>query len=325
MTSLNTPHIGALGFEPTRVGLGSWAMGGGEWVSAWGAQDDSSSVSTIRHAVECGVNWIDTAAVYGLGHAEEVVAEALAPYSDADRPRVFTKGGMVWDESDRTAPSRRMGDETTLRSQVDASLRRLGVDAIDVYFMHWPATAEAVEEYWQTLVSLRAEGKLRAIGLSNHTVEDLDKAEAIGHIDVIQPPFSAVVPSAARDLLPWSVAHDTAVVVYSPMGSGLLTGAFSRARVAALPENDWRRHSPLFTDQLDANLAVADAMGEIASRRGTTVSAVAVAWTLGFPGVTAAIVGARDPRQVDDWISAGDLVLTPEEYASVPTEARPGS
>ena len=185
MNNLSTVPLGRTGFQVTRVGLGTWAMGGGDWVSAWGPQEDAQSIATIRHAVESGINWIDTAAVYGLGHAEEVVREALAPYSDGDRPIVFTKGGMVWDENNRRASSRKVGDERTLRSQVEASLRRLAIEAIDVYFMHWPATEEPIETVWATLLSLKQEGKIRAIGLSNHGLEDLEKApvsrpEAIG-------------------------------------------------------------------------------------------------------------------------------------------------
>jgi aryl-alcohol dehydrogenase-like predicted oxidoreductase len=323
MEELSTVPLGRTGFRITRVGLGSFAMGGGGWVSAWGPQDDTRSIATIRHAVERGVNWIDTAAVYGLGHAEEVVRTALAPYSDADRPLVFSKGGMVWNEDDRRAPSLRVGDEKTLRSHVDESLRRLDREAIDVYFMHWPAAEEPIEEVWTILLALKQEGKLRAIGLSNHGREDLEKAETIGHVDVIQPPFSAVAPGSADDLLPWAAHTGTGVVVYSPMGSGLLTGAFSRERVAALPEDDWRRRSPAFTTELQENLAIADAMAEVARRRATTQAAVAVAWTLGFPGVTAAIVGARGAEQLDDWLPAAQLTLDPEDYLAIPARRPP--
>lgn len=323
MADLARVPLGTTGFRVTRVGLGSWAMGGGNWVSAWGSQDDEQSVATIRHAVESGIGWIDTAAVYGLGHAEEVVREALAPYSDGDRPLVFTKGGMVWDEANRRAGSRRVGDERTLRGHVDASLRRLGTEAIDVYFMHWPATDQPVEEVWQALLTLKQEGKLRAIGLSNHSLEQLERAAALGHVDVIQPQFSAVAPGAADDVLPWAERSGTGVVVYSPMGSGLLTGAFSPERVAALPEDDWRSRSAAFTTDLAANLEIAAAMGAVSARRGVSQSAVAVAWTLGFPGVSAAIVGAREPRQLDEWIAAATLELTPEDYRQIPAR-QPG-
>jgi len=324
MTDLATTALGSTGFHITRVGLGSWAIGGGGWVSAWGAQDDEQSVATIRHAVESGINWIDTAAVYGLGHSEEVVKKALSAFPEVDRPLVFTKGGMVWDEENRRAPSRRVGDEATLRAQVEASLRRLGVDALDVYFMHWPATDQPIEEVWSTLLALKQEGKIRAAGLSNHDLDALERAEALGHVDVIQPSFSAVASAAADTVLPWAAHTGTGAVVYSPMGSGLLTGAFSRERVAALPEDDWRGRSAAFTTDLDANLAIADAMGVVAERRGTSRSAVAVAWTLGFPGVSAAIVGARGPEQLDDWLPAADARLGAEDYADIPAR-RPAS
>lgn len=315
--TLTSAPLGRTGICLSRVGLGSFALGGADWVSSWGAQDDEDSVATIRHAVERGVTWIDTAAVYGLGHAEEVVARALAPFGDADRPTVFTKGGMVWDESDPRAPSRKVADEATLRGHVEASLRRLGVDALDVFFVHWPPAAEAVEEYWPVLLALQAEGKVKAVGLSNHSLEALERAEAIGHVDVVQPQFSAIVPDIAADVLPWARTHEVGVVVYSPMGSGLLTGAFDADRVARLPEGDWRRRNVQFTDRLGENLATADALAAVAERHAVPRAAAAVAWTLGFPGVTAAIVGARRPEQVEDWLPAAGLDLSAEDYASI--------
>jgi aryl-alcohol dehydrogenase-like predicted oxidoreductase len=308
----------------TRVGFGSWALGGGDWVSSWGPQEDSESVAAIRHSVEAGVNWIDTAAVYGLGHSEEVVAQALEAYSDADRPYVFTKGGLVWDESARRQSSSRIGEASSLRREVEASLRRLKTDRIDLYFIHWPSEdGTQIEEYWQTLLELKAEGKLRAIGLSNHNVELVERAEKLGHVDVIQPQFSAISTTAAQELLPWAAAHDTGAVVYSPMGSGLLTGRFSAERVAALAEDDWRGRSPAFTTNLSANLAIADSMAAVAGRYGVPTPAVAVAWVLGFPGVTGAIVGARTPDQVDGWLAASSLALTPEDYAQISRDITP--
>lgn len=320
MNDFSRTELGTTGIDITRVGFGSWALGGGDWVSSWGAQDDETSVAAIRHAVERGVNWIDTAAVYGLGHSEEVVARAIAPYSEEDRPWVFTKGGMVWNVEDRRASSSKVGAEPVLRSQVEDSLRRLGVEQLDVYFMHWPSEDTGVEDYWQTLLSLKQEGKLRAIGLSNHSVRHLEVAESLGHVDVIQPPFSAINRAAADDLLPWSVEHGTGVVVYSPMGSGLLTGAFSRERVGALPEDDWRRRSAAFTSDLDTNLGIAAAIADVARRHSTTPSAVAVAWTLGFDGVSGAIVGARSPEQLDGWLPAAQLELNAEDYAQISDE-----
>lgn len=316
--TLPTAPLGTTGMDISRVGFGSWAIGGGDWVSSWGPQDDNDSVAAIRHAVEAGVNWIDTAAVYGLGHSEEVVQKALAGYSDVDRPYVFTKGGLVWDPSNRRAPSKRIGEAASVRQGVEDSLKRLQVEQIDLYFIHWPTTdGTAVEEYWQTLVELRSAGKLRAIGLSNHDRSLVQRAEALGHVDAVQPQFSAISPDAANELLPWCNENGTGAVVYSPMGSGLLTGRFSAERVASLAEDDWRGKAPAFTTDLDANLAIAAAMERVATRYGTSTAAVAVAWVLGYPGVTGAIVGARSPEQVDGWTPAASLALTPEDYAEI--------
>lgn len=312
--------LGATGMDITRVGLGAWAMGGGEWAFSWGAQDDSASIATIRHAVDQGINWIDTAAVYGLGHSEDVVARALADIPEADRPFVFTKGGVVWDPADRSTPTRRHGSPDSLRRELDDSLRRLRVDRIDLYQMHWPAEdGTSLEDYWQVFVDARAAGKVRAVGLSNHAVAQLEAAEAIGHVDSLQPPFSAIRPGAADSggVLDWCADHGTGVIVYSPMGSGLLTGAFTRERVEGLPQDDWRKRSPEFTERLEENLGTARAVAAVAERHGVTPAAVAAAWTLGFRGVTAAIVGARTPQQVDGWIAAAGLELTADDYAQI--------
>ncbi|WP_326595570.1 aldo/keto reductase [Streptomyces sp. NBC_01803] len=318
----------------SRTGFGAWAIGGGGWRFTWGATDDAESVAAIRRAVALGVNWIDTAAVYGLGHSETVVGRALASLPPDERPYVFTKAGLVWNEAQPlSAPYRIMRPES-VRREVDASLRRLGVDHIDLYQVHWPDTGESLDwdtlggdgtaspnatplaEYWQVMADLRQAGKVRAIGLSNHGVAQLAEAEAIAHVDAIQPPFSALDRSAAPEVA-WAREHGTAVIAYSPMASGLLTGAFSAERVAALPADDWRRAHPDFTDRLPENLAVADVLGTIAEQRGVPVPAVAVAWTLAWPGVTGAIVGARTPAQVADWAGAGHLHLGEEELAAI--------
>ncbi|MDQ1582648.1 MAG: hypothetical protein QOF36_702 [Microbacteriaceae bacterium] len=323
-TDLPLVPLGRTGMEITRVGFGAWAVGGGDWAYAWGAQDDDDSISAIRHAVESGINWVDTAAIYGLGHSEAVVARALRDYSDADRPFVFTKGGLVWDENDRSRPPVRNGAPASLRREVENSLTRLGVERIDLYQMHWPAEdGTALEEVWQTFVDLKAEGKVRAIGLSNHDAAQLAIAEAVGHVDTLQPPFSAIQQEALGSILPWCAAHETGVIVYSPMGSGLLTGAFTAERVAGLPQDDWRRNSSMFTTDLEKNLAVAAAMGRVAERHGVPTPAVAAAWTLGFPGVTAAIVGARSAAQVDGWLPAATLSLTGDDYAGIIPELVP--
>ncbi|MEV6106778.1 aldo/keto reductase [Streptomyces sp. NPDC051940] len=314
------------GLEISTAGLGAWAMGGGDWGFAWGPQDDADSVATVHAAVGAGVNWIDTAAAYGLGHSEEVIGKALAALPAGDRPYLFTKTGLVWDDpADRTAPPRKVMTPAAVRRELEESLRRLGTDHVDLYQVHWPGdgklltwgtegTDEAVgatplEEYWQTMADLRQEGKVRAIGLCNHSVEELERAAAVAHIDAIQPQFSALTRLTA-DEIRWAEEHGTGVIVYQPMHSGLLTGTFDAARVAALPANDWRRTHPDFTTHLAPNLRVADALRAVAERRGTTVAAVAVAWALAWPGVTGAIVGARRPGQIAGWAPGADLVLT---------------
>jgi len=318
-TSLPTTRLGWTDMHLTRVGFGAWAVGGGGWAYAWGDQDDAESVAAIRHAVESGVNWIDTAAVYGLGHSEEVVAVALAGLPEADRPYVFTKGGLVWDPARRSAASRRVGDPASLRAEVEASLRRLKVERIDLYQMHWPAEdGTTVEDYWQAFCDLRREGKIRAAGLSNHDVCQLEAAQDIGNVDAIQPPFSLIHRDAADDVLPWAHEHETGVIVYSPMASGLLTGAFTAARAASLDPGDWRGSHPDFREPaLTANLALAAALRPVAERHGVTPAAVAIAWTLSFPGVTGAIVGARQPRQVDGWLPAARLELKEDDLADI--------
>lgn len=314
------PHrpLGRTGMSITRAGFGAWAIGGAGWSFGWGAQDDRASIAAIRHALDRGVNWIDTAAVYGLGHSEEIVRRALAEIPADRRPYVFTKCGLVWDEANRTAPPKRVGAGASLKREVENSLRRLGVERIDLYQMHWPAEdGTPVETYWQTLLDLKREGKVRAVGLSNHNVEQLTKAEALGHVDTLQPPFSAINRSAAAELT-WCAAHDTGVIVYSPMQSGLLTGAFDERRAKALPADDWRSRSENFTgDGLARNLKLAAALKPIAAKHGTTTAAVAVAWTLAWPGVSAAIVGARSPEQVDGWIDALSLQLAAEDVAEI--------
>jgi aryl-alcohol dehydrogenase-like predicted oxidoreductase len=318
-TGLKTVPLGATDMEITRVGFGAWAIGGGDWAFAWGSQDDEESVSAVRHAIDRGVNWIDTAAVYGLGHSEEVVGRALADVPRNERPYVFTKCGLIWDDSDRRATPRRVGAPASLRREVEASLRRLRTERIDLYQMHWPAEdGTPIEDYWGALLALKAEGKVRAVGLSNHSAAQLEAAERVGHVDTLQPPFSAIRRNVAEAELPWCAAHRTGVIVYSPMQSGLLTGAFTRERAASLAEDDWRRRSPEFKgEKLERNLAFAAALAPLADRKSASVAALAVAWTLAWPGVTAAIVGARRPSQVDGWLRAAALDLSAHDLADV--------
>jgi len=296
---------------PTRP-LGAWAIGGGGWAFGWGPQDDADSLAAMRRALELGINWIDTAAVYGLGHSEELVGRLLRELPARARPLVFTKCGLVWDERNRMAEARRVLRPDSIRNECEASLRRLGVERIDLYQFHWPdETGTPVEDSWQAMVRLVEEGKVRAAGVSNFAVPLLERCEAIRHVDSLQPPFSLIRRDAAEREIPWCAEHETGVIVYSPMQSGLLTDNFTAARVGALAPDDWRRRSPQFQQPaLGKNLALRDALKPIARRHGTTVSAVAVAWTLAWPGVTGAIVGARTAAQVDGWIGAATFELT---------------
>ena len=318
-TSLPTRALGTSGMEITRVGFGAWAAGGGGWTFGWGPQDDDASIAALRHACARGVNWIDTAAVYGLGHSEEIVARALKDIPVNERPYVFTKCGLVWNDQDRSESPRRVGTPESIRRELDASLRRLNVDRIDLYQMHWPPDdGTPLEEYWGTLLELKRVGKVRAVGLSNHTAPQLDEAERLGHVDSLQPPFSAVRRDAAATEIPWCAAHGTGVIVYSPMQSGLLSGTFTKARMNELASDDWRRRGVQFTgDALDRNLALADALRPIAQRRGVSVGAIAIAWTLAWPGVTGAIVGARSAAQVDGWLPAATLDLDETELQEI--------
>jgi aryl-alcohol dehydrogenase-like predicted oxidoreductase len=323
-TPLPTTRLGWTGMHLTRAGFGAWAIGGGGWAYAWGNQDDDASIAAIRHAVESGINWIDTAAVYGLGHSEEVVAAALAGLPEADRPYVFTKGGLAWDPADRSAAPRRVGTPASLRTEVEASLWRLRVERIDLYQMHWPAEdGTPVEEYWQVFTDLKREGKIRAAGLSNHDLGQLEAAESIADVDAIQPQFNLIHRDAAADVLPWAREHEAGVIVYSPMASGLLTGAFTAERAARLEPGDWRARHPDFTGPaLSANLALAEGLRPVAERHNVTPAAVAVAWTLAFPGVTGAIVGARSPGQVDGWLPAASLELKEDDLTDIAAAIR---
>lgn len=312
-------RLGRTDMSITPVGLGAWAIGGGDWAVGWGDQDDSKSIAAIRHAVERGINWIDTAAIYGLGHSEEVVRAALKDMPHSERPLIFTKCGLRWDENNHMAPPQNVGKPESIRAECEASLKRLGVDRIDLYQMHWPAKdGTPIADYWGALLDLKRQGKVRAVGLSNHNVGQLEVAEKIGHVDTLQPPFSAIRREFAANELPWCVAHDTGVIVYSPMQSGLLTGAFTEERAKKLPANDWRSRNAEFTgDKLKANLALAATMKAVGERHGSDAASAAIAWTLAWPGVSGAIVGARSPEQVDGWIDAARLDLTQADLKEI--------
>ena len=311
-TKLPTRQLGSTDLNITRVGFGAWATGGGGWAFGWGPQDDDQSIAAINRALELGVNWIDTAAVYGLGHSEEVVGRVLKQRKGADRPYVFTKCGLVWDAKDRTKDPRRILTPASIRKECEASLRRLGIERIDLYQFHWPDddTGTSVEESWRMMVQLQDEGKVRAIGVSNFDVSLLRKTEAVHHVDSLQPPFSLIRREMAASEIPWCRANRTGVIVYSPMQSGILTESFTVDRVQKIAADDWRRRSANFqTPKLERNLSLRNALIPIARRRDTTVSALAIAWTLVWPGVTGAIVGARSAEQVDGWIGAATLEL----------------
>ncbi|HVP15521.1 MAG TPA: aldo/keto reductase [Terriglobales bacterium] len=317
--SLPVRPLGTSGLMITKVGFGAWAIGGGGWLYGWGPQDDADSIAAMRHAVELGIDWIDTAAVYGLGHSEEVVGRFVRDLPEKDRPLVFTKCGMVWDERDRMAEPRRVLRPDSIRAECEASLRRLGLERVDLYQFHWPdQSGTAVEDSWAEMVRLAEEGKVRTIGVSNFEPTLLARCEAVRHVDSLQPGFSMIRRGAAAETLPWCAAHGTGVIAYSPMQSGLLTDTFSAERVARFAPDDWRPRSPNFrSPALGRNLALRDALRPIAARRGATVSAVAVAWVLAWTGVSGAIVGARDPAQVDGWIDAASLELEPADLDEI--------
>jgi aryl-alcohol dehydrogenase-like predicted oxidoreductase len=304
-------RLGSNGPEITTVGFGAWAIGG-QWKFGWGPVEDDESVAAIRHAVESGVSWIDTAAVYGLGHSEKVICQAIEPYRAGEDVYVFTKCGRNWWQTPREIEYDLRPE--SIRRQCEESLRRLGVERIDLLQFHWPdpVTGTRVEDSWATLAALVDEGKVRWAGVCNFDVELLERCEAIRHVDSCQPPLSLLNRVAREELIPWCGDHGTGVIVYQPMSSGLLTGAFDQARVESLAEDDWRRRTPHFQEPyLSKVLALVERLRAIAEGLGTTLPALVVAWTLHVPGVTGAIVGARTPEQVDGWAPAADLGLSP--------------
>lgn len=317
--TLPTRPLGTSDLSITTVGFGAWAAGGGGWSFGWGPQDDEASIAAMRHAFERGVNWIDTAAVYGLGHSEEIVGRFLKRLPANERPLVFTKCGLQWDESDPMKVSKRNLHPDRMRTECEASLRRLGIDRIDLYQFHWPdESGVAVEDSWDTMTRLVEQGKVRAAGVSNFDVALLERCEARHHVDSLQPPFSMIKRGVTESQIPWCAAHGTGVICYSPMQSGILTDAFTRGRVDAFAPDDWRRRSPEFQPPaLERNVALRDALRPIAQRHDTSVSAVAIAWVLAWPGVTGAIVGARSPQQVDGWLPAATLTLTSQDLDEI--------
>ncbi len=300
----------------TPVGYGAWAIGGSGWQFAWGAQDDNESIAAIHRSLELGVNWIDTAAVYGLGHSEEVVGRALKEWRGF-RPYVFTKCGL---RGSANGEVQKVLNADSIRGEVEDSLRRLSVDVIDLYQIHWPPDPDsaALEEGWSTLADLKREGKVRWIGVSNFNVRQLQRAQAIAPVTSLQPRYSLVHSEIEDEILPYCLSEGIGVIVYSPMASGLLTGAMTRERAARLPKDDWRRRHPDFREpSLSHNLALVEHMREIAKGHNGFVGEVAIAWALRHPAVTGAIVGARNARQAEGVMRAGELRLSDEEVNEI--------
>ena len=312
---MRTRKLGYTDLHLTTVGLGTWAIGGGGWQWGWGPQDDAESIAALQRGLDRGINWIDTAAAYGLGHAEEVVGQAIA--GRRDEVIVATKCGLCWDEGCTEVYGRLTAD--SIRAECEASLKRLNVEVIDLYQIHWPHDDEHVEEAWGTIADLIKEGKLRYAGVSNFSVAHLERVQPIHPVASLQPPYSMLERDVEKELLPYCVAHDIGVVVYSHMQTGLLTGKYTKERVASLPDEDWRKdYSPHFQEPaLSVNLALVDKLHPIAERNGKTVAQLAIAWTLRRPEVTAAIVGSRRPSHIEETVVAGDWELSDEDIAAV--------
>ena len=313
---MNTRKLGNSELHITPIGFGAWAAGGGNWEFSWGPQDDKESIAAIHKALELGINWIDTAAVYGLGHSEEIVARALKEWRGT-RPFVFTKCVLTWDSSRKITPNH---SAASLRRECEASLKRLAVDSIDLYQVHWPPSdnGPGVEESWQTLAALQREGKVRWIGVSNFSAGQLQRAGAIATVTSLQPPYSILRRAIEQELLPYCQQHNIGVIVYSPMFSGMLTGAMTPERAAALPPDDFRRRNPEFQEpKLSRNLELVEKMKAIGARHGRGPGEVAIAWVLRHPAVTGAIVGARSPRQVQGVMQAGNFQLSEQEASEL--------
>ena len=313
--------LGQSDLKITRIGIGAWAIGGGKWEFAWGPQDDQESIAAIRAGLDRGINWIDTAAVYGLGHSETMVGQAIQ--SLRTRPYIFTKCSLVWDQSGKISHNLQAA---SIRREAEASLKRLGLDTIDLYQIHWPAWAGApesaspgsIEEAVGTLALLQAEGKIRHIGVSNFDAPQMQRALSVAPITSLQPPYSLLAREVEGSILPFALNHQVGVIVYSPMASGLLTGSMTRERIARFSEDDWRGQSPNFQEPLlSRNLQLVETLRAIGRRHDATPGEVAIAWTLRNPAVTAAIVGVRSSQQVSGIAGAADLELSPNDIFEI--------
>jgi aryl-alcohol dehydrogenase-like predicted oxidoreductase len=313
--------LGKSDLRITPIGIGAWAIGGGKWEFAWGAQDDSESIAAIHAGLDHGMNWIDTAAVYGLGHSETVVGRAIKGL--AKRPYIFTKCSLVWNKSRKISHSLQAA---SIRREAESSLKRLGVESIDLYQIHWPAwsgqpesaSPGSIEEAVGALAELKAEGKIRHIGVSNFNAQQMQRALSVAQITSLQPPYSLLAREVESSSLPFALNHQIGVIVYSPMASGLLTGSMTRERIAGLSEDDWRKHSPNFQEPLlTRNLRLVDTLGAIGRRHNATPGEVAIAWTLRNPAVTGAIVGVRSAQQVSGITGAADVKLSPSDMLEI--------
>lgn len=313
---MKTRKLGNSDLNITKIGFGAWAIGGSGWEFAWGSQDDGESVAAIRRALELGVNWIDTAAVYGTGHSEEVVAEALAGWKGA-RPYIFTKCSLVWDEQRQV---RNEYSAASIRRECEDSLKRLRIEQIDLYQMHWPPAdnGPGLEEAWQTMAALQKEGKAKWIGVSNFNVEQLKRAQKIAPVTSLQPPYSMIRLAIEAKILPFCEEQGIGVISYAPMASGLLTGAMTRERAAALPADDFRSRNPEFRDpRLSKNIELVERLRQVGQRHGRLPGEVAIAWALRLPAVTGVIVGARNGKQVEGIVGAADLNLSRQEIMEI--------
>jgi aryl-alcohol dehydrogenase-like predicted oxidoreductase len=312
--TMQLKQLGDSDLQLTPIGFGAWAIGGGDWEFAWGSQEDTDSIEAIEKALELGINWIDTAAIYGLGHSEEVVGKALK--ASVHKPLIFTKCSMRWNTEDRKIF--RALDAKSVRQECEDSLRRLGVDTIDLYQIHWPDPEAQIEEGWETMAKLKEEGKVRYIGVSNFSVEQMKRVQKIAPITSLQPPYSLVNPKVETEILPFCHENNIGVINYSPMASGLLTGKMTAERIAEMPADDWRKKSANFKEpKLGRNLRLAGLLGEIGKQHDVQPGVVAIAWTLHNPAVTAAIVGARRPDQVEGTLPAVTFRLSEEEFEKI--------
>jgi len=309
---MQTRQLGKTDIHITPIGFGAWAIGGGNWSAGWGNQDDKESIAAIKHSLAMGVNWIDTAAVYGLGHSEEMVGEAI---KGRERPYIFTKCSLVWGENREVGNSLKAD---SIQRECEASLKRLGVDYIDLYQIHWPNPEPDIEEGWSTLADLKKQGKVRAIGVSNFNVEQMKRAQKIAPIDSLQPPYSLLRPDVQNEILPFCEQENIGVIVYSPMASGLLTGTMSKKRVNDMPDNDWRKKAEDFQEpRLSRNLKFAQLLSDIGFPHNVSAGVVAIAWTLHNTAVTGAIVGGRSQAQVDGVTPAAEFRLSTSELADI--------